>query len=186
MENRPPLARDIYERYVTATGDVTWPDDDQERTLLARALYGRQLVDTLDCWLSHVIDLVENPEPAEPFLRRNEAYEKDKYFRDRFTTLSAEQKLAVRNPVYTIAHGLLFSVLVDVDRGDYGTIVLGLIPRNKENEVQAVQIAPGECFDLHDELNDWILSFSRFADQLVELTELKGAWQLGPKRFYRE
>lgn len=185
MGDRPTLAGDIYTRYVREDNEITWPQDGQERVRLARALYGKQLIGTFDYWFSHALDLIENAEPAKPFPRKNEAYKKDAYFRNRLSTLSAEQKQVVRHLIRTTAYGVLFGVLVDIDQSDYGEFTLALKPGAVAGNGQTIQLAPDEENDLHDELRDWILSFSRYADEITELVEIKGGWQLQDKEFYK-
>ncbi len=184
MGDRPTLARDIYTNYVSDEGEIAWPVDSQECALLARVLYGKQLISTFDYWFSRAIDLIENSGPPTPFPRKNEAYKEDKYFRDKLSTLSVEQKQVVRNLVRTITHGVLFGVLADFDQSDYGEYELALKPGGVESNGQTVSVAPNK-HDLHDELNDWILSFSKFADEITELIEIKGGWQFQIKEFYK-
>ena len=74
IEDMPTLARDIYAKYVSDQGEISWPENGQERALLARALYGKQLISTFDYWFGHAIDLIENPRPSKSFPRKNEAY----------------------------------------------------------------------------------------------------------------
>lgn len=184
IEDRPALARNVYTKYVSDEGEIVWPEDSQERVLFARVLYGKQLISTFDYWFSRAVDLIENPAPPKPFQRKNEAYKEDKYFRDRFSTLSAEQKQVVRHLVRTIAHGILFGVLVDLDQSYYGEYEIALKPRKVRGNDQAIRIAPDVPNDLHNELNDWILSFSKFADEIAELIEINGGWEIGLKAFY--
>lgn len=182
MKNLPTLARDIYAEHINEKGEVVWPERGEDRSELARVLYGRQLVDTFDYWFSHAIDLIENPQPQKVFPRKNEAYKEDKYFRDQLSTLSDEQKLVVRNLVQTIAHGILFGTLVDLDQGDYGEVELTM--KLGERDDQTVRVTPDKPVELHDELSDWVLSFSKFADEIAELVETKYGWEFQRKKFY--
>src|SRR5262249_20684230 len=147
IEDMPTLARDIYAKYVSDKGEISWPENGQERALLARALYGKQLISTFDYWFGHAIDLIENPRPSKSFPRKNEAYKKDKYFRGGLSTLSVEQKQVVRDLVRTIAHGVLFGALVDLDQSYYGEYELALKPRKVEGNDQTIIIAPDEPND---------------------------------------
>ena len=182
MKNLPTLARDIYAEHINEKGEVVWPERGEDRSELARVLYGKQLIETFDYWFSHAIDLIENPQPQKVFPRKNESYKEDKYFRDKLSTLSHEQKQAVRNLVRTIAHGILFGTLVDLDQGDYGEMETAM--KLGEGNDQSVRITPNKSVELHDELNDWALSFSKFADEIIELVEIRGGWQLQLKKFY--
>ncbi len=183
MVEKPLLASDIYAKYVGEDGDVTWPEDPAERMLLARALYGRELIGDFDYWLDHAIDLIENPEPARPFERENELSRKDRYFREHLSTLTDDQKRAVRNLVRSTVHGAIFSMLVNVDQSGNGDYKLTLSPRYTD---LTVLIAPDPPNDLHDELDDWILSFSKFADEILGLREGKWGWEFYFKEFYKE
>jgi hypothetical protein len=183
-KNRPVLARDIYEKYVSDKGEIDWPEDSKERELLARALYGKELISTFDYWFSHAVDLIENPRPSKSFPRKNDAYKQDKYIRDGFSTLSLEQKQVVRDLVRRIVHGVLFGVLVDLDQSHYGEYELSLKPQRVEGNDQTIKITLDKPEELHDELNDWVLSFSKFADEIAELIEVKGGWEISLKAFY--
>ena len=55
---------------------------------------------------------------------------------------------------------------------------------NSENNVQPIQIAPRKNENLHDDLSDWIYSFSRFADEIVELVEDKHGGLFRSREFY--
>ena len=116
MNIAPTLARDIYAEHINEKGEAVWPEKSEERSELARVLYGKQLIATFDYWFNHAIDLIENPQPKKSFHRKNEAYKRDRYFRDRLSTLSNEQKQTVRNLVREVAHGILFGMLVDIDQ----------------------------------------------------------------------
>src|SRR5688572_23437924 len=69
MSDKPTLARDVYDRYVVNDTEVSWPAASAERTALARALLGRQFVHSLDYWLDHARDLINNREPEKSFQR---------------------------------------------------------------------------------------------------------------------
>ena len=49
------LAKDIYEKYVSADGHITIPSDENERRLLGRALLGAEFISRFDYWLDHAI-----------------------------------------------------------------------------------------------------------------------------------
>src|SRR5438128_2313954 len=116
MTNRPVIARDVYDKYVKHDSEVAWPDDDRERVLLARALFGKELIGHFDYWVDHAIDFIDNPVPV-PSSRRTEGHEKRAYYADKFAELSPEQKQAVKHLVREMTHAVLFSMLVQLDQG---------------------------------------------------------------------
>ena len=182
MNIAPTLARDIYAEHINEKGEAVWPEKSEERSELARVLYGKQLIATFDYWFNHAIDLIENPQPKKSFHRKNEAYKRDRYFRDRLSTLSNEQKQTVRNLVREVAHGILFGMLVDIDQSNYGEIEIAM--RLSEDNNELVKIAPDQPIELHDELNNWVISFSKFAYEIAELVETKYGWEIQLKKFY--
>lgn len=184
MVDKPRLAIDIYNQYVRENRLILWPDDLKERALLARALFGRELISKLDSWIKYANDLIENPEPQTPFPRHNKAYFRDKYFRDNLQSLNADQKQAVRNLTRTVIHGTLFSALVTLDQGHFGKYNLLLMP-SQDRETPDISLFRDLDEELHDELNDWIVSFSKFSDEILELVQHpKGWWHFQPKEFY--
>src|SRR5215813_3808286 len=102
-----------------------------------------------------------------------------------FQLCLSSKKQVVRDLVRTIAHGVLFGALIDLDQSYYGEYELALQPRKVEGHDQTIKIAPDKPNDLHDELNDWVLSFSKFADEIAELIETKGGWEIRLKASYK-
>ncbi len=185
MDERPNLALDTFNKWVRDNSDVAWPDSAEEQMQLARALYGKQLIHTFDYWIKYVIDLLENPAPSEELIRQTSALSRqEKYFRSKLATLSPEQRQTVRHLILTIAHGLMFGSLVDIDQGDYGEHILAMKPKGTQAGKHAIQIAPDAFQELHDDLDDWILSFSQFADEITELVPINDRWQFQRKWFY--
>ncbi len=185
MIDKPRLSIDIYNQYVRDDHVVQWPDDPKERALLARALFGRQLIARFDSRMKWAIDFLENPEPQEPFPRNNRFSIEDDYFRKNLHALESHQKKVLQDLIRTTVVGMLFSALVAVDQSPFGKYDLLLTPSQKvENpHISLFTALPDE---LHDELNDWIISFSEFADEIVELVQHpKGWWQFQPKESFR-
>ena len=114
--------------------------------------------------------------------RKSDAHKQDRYFREKLSTLSNEQSQAVRNLVREVAHGILFGALVDIDQSHYGEMELSI--KLSEDGGQSIKITPDKPVELHDELNDWVLSFSKFANEVAELVETKHGWELRLKNFY--
>lgn len=189
MVEKSRLSIDIYNQYVSRDGSVLWPDDLEEQIYLARAILGRELIAVFDLWIEHANDLIENPEPKKPFLRPNKAYREDAYFRNNLGTLEPKQKKAVRDLIRTTVSGVLFSTLVTLDQGDYGKYDLLLKPFSEKpfisEKTDGISLFTNLPDELHDELNDWIISFSKFLDEILELIQHpKGWWQFQPIEFY--
>lgn len=180
MSNKPILARDIYDKYVSVDGLITLPDDETERKLIARALLGKELASKFDYWLSYSFDLIYK-EPDEKRRSESAIFKKENYFHESLKLLTDDQKLVVQNLVREISTGLLFSSLVTFDQSDFGDYYLSMLERKSGVELN---ILPNPLFDLHDELNDWIISFSKYGDEILELIEIKGGWQFKAKEFY--
>ena len=165
--------QDIIKKYLkTDFGDLEIPDSDQEKLKLARALLGSSIVHGLDYWLDIAKDYVENKDPKEPFLRDNEFSRKDKTFRDTFSKLDKETKEVIIKLVNSTATGIVFSLLTSLDQFDYGDLTLSLKPKSAEpTEIKISSDTEG----LHDNLSEWIYTFSKFKDDLVEREENKNS-----------
>ncbi len=183
MGDKPLLASDIYEKYVSEYGDVYWPKDPRDRVALARVLYGRESICEFDAWFDHAIDLIEKVKQPRPPDRENNLDREDRYFRENLSTLTDEQKRVVRQLVRTTMLGGFFSMLVKLDRSSYGDYSLTLDPVETG---LTVSIVPDVSNALHKEFYDWILSFSAFADEIIELQETESGWQFHLKEFYKE
>jgi hypothetical protein len=163
--------QDIINKYLKSDlGAIEIPNDDHEKRKLARALLGSSIVHELDYWLGIAQDYVENKEPKEPFLRDNELSRKDKAFREAFSKLDNETKAIVIKLVSSTATGIIFSLLTMFDQFDFGELTLSLKPKSTDST--EIQIS-SDSEELHDELSEWIYSFSKFKDGLVEKEENK-------------
>ena len=163
--------QDILKKYLKSDiRDIEIPENDQEKLKLARALFGYSIVDQLDCWLAIARDYIENKEPKEPFVRVNELSRKDKLFRETFSKLDAETKAIIIKLVNSTMTGIVFSLLTKLDQFDFGELKISLKP--KSTDCTEIKIS-SDSEDLHDELSEWIYSFSNFKDELVEKKENK-------------
>ena len=162
---------DIIKKYLkTQFGEIEVPIDSQEKIELARALLGSSIVEHLDYWLDYAKDLVENKETKEPFSRVNEYTRKDKSFRDTFSKLDQATKAEIIKLINTTATGIVFSLLVNFDQFDFGELILSLKPKSTiKTEIKI----SSDTAALHDELTQWIFTFSKFKDELVEQKILK-------------
>lgn len=140
-------------------GNLAIPETEEEKEQLARAVFGKNLVNVLDGWLEAAFDFVDNPEPIEPFIRENESSRKDKAFRNTFKNLDSQTKEKIKELITETATGLLFSTLVSFDQFDYGQLKMALSPKTTDNLEEEWNIT-GEGLDLHDELDEWIETYS--------------------------
>jgi hypothetical protein len=185
MVDKPRLSIDIYNQYVNDDELVQWPNDPNERALLARALLGKELIAEFDSQMRWAIDFLENSQRQEPVPRKNRISLEDDYLRENLHPLETRQKKMVRDLLRKSMVGMLFSMLVTLDQSSFGNYDLVLSPAQTidHSSTSLFTALPDE---LHDELNDWIVSFSDFADEIVELVEHpKGWWQFQPKESYR-
>src|SRR4030095_16843446 len=185
MVDKPRLSIDIYNQYVQDDDAIQWPDDPKEQAFLARALFGRQLIAKFDYRMKWAIDFLENPQGQEAFLRQNRISLEDDYFRENLNTLESLQKKVVRDLIRSTIVGMLFSALVTVDQSSFGKYDLILTP-SQTTDNSSISLLTALPDELHDELNDWIISFSDFADEIVELVQHpQGWWQFQPKGSFR-
>ena len=185
----PDFPRKLCARYVDDEGTVHWPESRQEQTQLARALFGRSLMQSFDYWLDNAIDYLDNPEPEQPFPRKNEAFREDQYFRSELTTLTDRQARAVRSLIQDAMHGVLFSMLVAMDQPQPGEAARIFIAKDEESEAahNLVPLLHEDEDDLHDCLAEWMLSFSSYAEEMVEHSRsAEEAWEIGPKLAHRK
>jgi hypothetical protein len=154
----------FYEQHVGPDNRIIWPEDPVARKQLARDLLGFSLVATLDYWIDLATDYVSNPEPAEPFVRHNEAWKRDSLYRSVFRTLSTEQREMVLALVRDVTSGVLFGSIVDVDQFPPADVEIAMIEREDHAVGERVVLTSGEG-DLHDEVHDWINRFSHHASK---------------------
>lgn len=175
---------EIYRKYVDADNNVTWPEDQREKMLLARAIFGKWLIGKFDSWIDEGFDFVENPEPNSAYSRNNLMKKRDQYFRSGLKSLAPEQKVVVKQLVLEMIEGTLFGALVTLDQTRYGQYLLSLRTEGGNNPGETIPVAPDKYMDLHDELSEWILGFSKYAGQLLEVIDIKGGQQFSPIRPY--
>ena len=187
MTNAPSVyvsPAEIYAKYVDADSNVTWPEDPREKTLLARAIFGKWLIGKFDSLIDEGFDFIENPAPNRTYSRRNMVAKRDEYFRAGFKNLSAEQKAVVKQLMFEMIEGTLFSTLVTLDQTRYGQYLLSLQTNGADGAGEIIPIAPDNYMELHEELNEWILRFSKHSSQLLEVIDIKGGQQFSPIRPY--
>ena len=135
--------------------------------------------------MKRLINLLENPQPREPSLRQNRIKLEDDYFQENLHILESHQKRVVRDLIRTTVIGMLFAALVTLDQSPFGKYDLILTP-SQTAENPGVSLFTALPDELHDELNDWIISFSDFANEIVELVQHpEGWWQFQPKESFK-
>ena len=68
--------------------------------------------------------------------------------------------------VREVAHGVLFSTMVDLDQFPFADVNISLLERDENEQVaRTVEIYAGNG-DLHDEFCDWVARFSKHAEEL--------------------
>jgi hypothetical protein len=143
-------------------GNLEIPESEEQKKQLAREVFGKNLVNILDGWIADAFDLVDNPEPQEPFTRDNAASRKDKTFRNTFQNLDSHSKEKIKELIADTATGILFSTLVSFDQFDYGQLKITLTPKTTGNLKEEWQITnTKEMLDLHDKLDEWIENYSK-------------------------
>ena len=158
--------QDIINKYVADEfGHITIPKTEEEKLALVRALLGFSLISNLDNWLSDAFDLIDNSEPAEPFVRENETSRKDKALRTAFAGLDNEVKEKIKQLVIDTGTEVLFSSLVSLDQFDFGEISFKVRPKTLDESNEVLEISK-KWQDLHDELPEWIENFSKFKEKL--------------------
>ena len=162
---------DIIRKYLKSDfGDIEVPTDEEEKIKLARTLFGSSITNTLDYWIDYAKDLIDNDNPKEPFIRDNEVSRKDKHFRDTLSKLDNETKKIIIKLINSTATGIVFSLLTNFDQFDFGELTISLKP--KADDKTEIKIS-SDMEDLHDELSEWIYTFSKFKDDLVTKEEDK-------------
>lgn len=158
--------KELIEKYVVdKSGNIEIPESEEEKQKLARALLGNSLINNLDYWLDNAFDLVNNPEREEPFIRENAASKKDKAFRAAFANLDDEVKEKIKQLIADTTTGVLFSTLVSFDQFDFGELQIKLVPKTLNSKTEELTII-NKKEDLHDELPEWIDTFSRHQEKL--------------------
>ena len=141
-------------------GNLKLPENDEDKSKLAREVFGRDLVNVLDGWLNVAFDFVDNPKPVEPYIRENDLSIKDKAYRETFIKLDSETKTKIKELVTDTAVGILFNTLVSFDQFDYGQLKISLIPKTIDN-LEEEWIITDKHQDLHDQLDEWVENYSK-------------------------
>lgn len=157
---------EFVEANLTHDRRIAWPTEKDDQATLGRTILGVSFVRTLDYWIGLAVDYVSNPTSEEVFPRRNEAWKRDRAYRSVFEQLTDEQRGIVLKLVREVAHGVLFSTMVNLDQFPPADVHIALVERDEsEQVVRHVEIYAGNG-DLHDELSEWVARFSTHAEQI--------------------
>jgi hypothetical protein len=147
---------------VTDENRIRWPDDAAAQKQLARDFLGCSFIASLDYWVDHAEDYLKNPEPSKPFVRHNNAWERDSLYRACFRGLEGEERGLLMKLICEVASGVLFSALVAVDQLPQADVDVDIVEREDEEVVRRINVTAGDG-DMHDELFEWIRRFSKHA-----------------------
>jgi hypothetical protein len=179
----PEFARYVYDRHVDDKGRPNWPESPGDRRHLARALLGFWLASELDAEIELARKLIEIPEPFEVVHQERGKDVEAEYFRAELSSLTESQRRAVLSLVQNTAYGILFRLLTTMDGvTGYEPIYSFLSTGPKwEPPQDLVPLTDKGLEELHDCLGGWLLSFSKYADDLVEYRTARFGWEIGFK-----
>ena len=140
----------VWSEHTGADGEPQWPNEQGKRNRLASRLLGACVIASIDYWLDLAFDVLRNQE-AESRRRL-------------FGSLTPEQRAGVESLLSETVHGVVFSLLTDLDQ--FPGARLDLVAYDADTQAQLASVGEGEIFDLHDRLGGWIEEFSEFRREL--------------------
>lgn len=141
------------------------PENEEEKILFVRDLFGKSIVNNLDYWLSIATDLIQNEKSEKHFPRKNESYKKDKKYRETFSKLDFETKETIVKLINSVTSGAIYSILLDLDRFHSAEINITYKSEDIEKEIP---ISSSETEELHLEYWEWIEKYSKFKESLLK------------------
>jgi hypothetical protein len=161
---------DLVARHTDSDGYTWWPDDAHARQQLALALYGLEVVSSLDYWISTILKLLDGTDTIDTPGKHHLLYQKYVPMKEGLARINPAHRDSIRAALLTLASGILFSSHVALDQG---------IPGHEVHIRAAPSLgATGYSFDLkaanddlHDYVAEWIWNFSQYAEELVERRE---------------
>src|SRR3982750_4486514 len=109
--------------WMDESGKYIWPENVEDRQKMARALFGIELVSSVDYWLLLADDELDGAHTA-PWANADRKLRPEQARRgDMLKTLSAEQRQAVRDLVRYAVKGELYSFCIALDRTLGGSTV---------------------------------------------------------------
>jgi hypothetical protein len=131
--------------------DFTWPTDDTEAAILARSMFIDECVHGYRYWLEHADDLLTQPRPKTPYIRKwSDAAKKDRAYRDVFQTLTTEQRDSVLRLLDDCIRGAVFGTLCTLDQFPHGEAEVAVADGVCGSGTRKFPIAPTKV-ELHDD-----------------------------------
>ncbi len=145
------------------------PDNQDQKIELSRDLFGSTLIHAIDYWLDIAKDLLDNEVPIQPFERQNKAAKTDKLYRETFSKLDDHTKKIILQLIASTASGVVYSILLDLDRYHFGDIEISFKPKTS-TIVENIHIASPfdeRLEELHTDSRDRIEKFSKYKELLM-------------------
>ena len=162
--------------------DVKLPEDVNERKKYGRALMGLELISKFDSWIDHGLEHLDSEVPKIP--KRNiKMFNQEKKLRELLTSLNDDQKEAVQYLIKNLLHGMLFITLGYFDQPTLSDAVEITLKNKIGDDIVEIPINSDSCIDLHDELLNWIYSFSRYKDDFFVVSKENDSYCFSPKGF---
>jgi hypothetical protein len=136
---------------------VVWPEDQEEQVQLARRLFGKALVETMDCYINLVTDYATNPLPDKPYEIDNYYSEKDRTYRRCFASMTSKQREIILHMIRGVIDGVLISSLTRLDQFWMAEVKISLVGRDTSRQPIEIPITSVEA---------------ELARQFVECTDL--------------
>ncbi len=135
----------------TLMADFAWPTDDTEAAVLARELFIAEHVAGYRYWLQHGSDLLTQPQPETPYVRKwSDVAKKDRAYREVFQTLTPEQREAVVRLLDDCVRGAVFGALCTLDQFPRGDAEVSISDGVCGAGTRRFRIAPTRV-ELHDD-----------------------------------
>jgi hypothetical protein len=139
------------------SGKYAWPENTADRQKMARELFGIELVSNVDYWLLLADDELDGTHSA-PWASADRKPQPDQEQRQQIlSTLSTEQRQAVRDLLRHTVKGELYSFCLALDRTLGGSTISTASP---DTEPDRLEIHSPEHDELHSEQHQWLEDFS--------------------------
>jgi hypothetical protein len=159
-------------RHSDSNGHILWPNDTSAQQQLALALYGCELISSFDYWISSMLKLLEGTDSIEMYSKHTLIYKKYMPLKEGLAAINPIHHLSIRQALFDLASGILFSSHVALDQALPGYHIRILVEPSTGNKESAINLKASDD-DLHDYVAEWIWNFSKYAEELVERSEDK-------------
>jgi hypothetical protein len=146
---------------------VIWPEEQDERVRLARRLFGKALVETMDCHINLVTDYAANPQPDKPYETDNYASETDHTYRGCFASMTSKQREIILHLIRGLIDGVLISSLTALDQFWVAEVKISLVGKDTSHQQIEIPITSVEA-ELAGQFVDCIDEFSVHAYRLAD------------------